>query len=289
MSRAPDVVCLVADGRADPVAQTSGRHRADRFGAIGSVTKTFTATLMQVMVDGGDLDPDSRVSEHLAVDVDAGITVRQLAEHTSGLRRLPPGARRWSRDPYAHVDDGRMASFVADLGRHTVAVPGSRAEYSNLGYAVLGAVLAEVAGTSWAEAVVTRVPQPLDLPDRVVLVDDVPADQRIDPLDRRGRPVDPWTMAAMAPAGGLWTTARALGAYTRAVVVDEIFGPPRWGWRRSDGMTWHNGAVRRAAAFAGVLHGTGRWAVAHGVGVEPDDIDAVAVRELMKEDGPWGL
>lgn len=251
MSQPSDVICLVGERDADPVVQTSGRHRDDHFVAIGSVTKTFTAMLLQVLVDAGALDPDSLVSDHVPVDVEAGVTLRHLAEHTSGLRRLPPGARRWRRDPYKHVDAAFLATTIADLGRHTVAAPGCGTDYSNLGYAVLGSVLAAATRSPWVEAVTTRVVRPLGLPDDVVLVGDVPAERRLDPVDRRGQPMDPWTMDGMAPAGGLWTTPRALAAYTRAVVVDEVLGAPRWGWQRTDAMTWHNGAARGGRCFRG--------------------------------------
>ena len=280
MSREPDAIALTGSAAESPRLQVSGRHAPDRFVEIGSVTKTFTALLLQVLVDDGAVDPADLVSTHLPVDRESGITVDQLAAHSSGLRRLPPGTRPWSRDPYARFDEAQLSEVIRDLGRWTEAEPGEATSYSNLGYAVLAAVLESVAGKSWIQALTDRVVAPLRLPDPVLLSTQVPEERRLHALGRWRRHRSTWTFDAMGPAGGLWTTPRSLGSYVRAVLIDEAFGPVRWAWHRSDGMLWHNGATRDAATFAGARPAEGRWAIAHGLGVDPDEIDALGVREI---------
>ncbi len=112
------------------------------------------------------------------------------------------GRPRWRRDPYARIDEAAFAHLVQALPDHVRSTPGAAEEYSNFGYAVLGAALAAAAGEPWFEAVRSRVVEPLDLPDAVLLAHDVPAPRRLVALDRLGRPRATWTLGPFAPAGG---------------------------------------------------------------------------------------
>ena len=62
---------------------------------IGSITKVFTALLLADMVERGEAEFDDPLSKHLPADVTApkrggkSITLEHLANHTSGLPRLP--------------------------------------------------------------------------------------------------------------------------------------------------------------------------------------------------------
>lgn len=282
MGRAPDVVLLGASGQDEPEIQVSGRHDADAFVEIGSVTKTFTAALLQALVDAGRVGLDDPVSDHLDLQSDPRISLRHLVEHTSGLPRLPPGVQVWRRDPYARVDEHSFAGIVHGLPRHVRAAPGEKVDYSNFGYGVLGAALAAAVGLPWIEAVRTLVVRPLDLGEDVVLAADVPPERRLDALDRRGRPRDTWTLGPLAPAGGLWTTPRALGVYTRKVLLEEVWGPQPLGWQHTDGVDWHNGATRDAAVFVGAARSRGRWTVCHGFHRPPVQIDGMGLRSLVK-------
>src|SRR4051794_41020187 len=76
---------------------------------IGSVTKTFTAVLLQDMVERGELGLDDPAATHLPRSVRmpgrGGITLRQLATHTSGLPYMPDNLDPTRADnPYADYD-----------------------------------------------------------------------------------------------------------------------------------------------------------------------------------------
>ena len=119
--------------------QISHGHDPDLFVQIGSLTKPLTATVLTALADDKALGLDDPLELFLPVPGGTGITLRRLAEHTSGLPRLPPGIS--GRDPYAAFDADTLDSAVRRLDTLVTAPAGTSEEYSNLGYALLGAAL----------------------------------------------------------------------------------------------------------------------------------------------------
>jgi CubicO group peptidase (beta-lactamase class C family) len=121
------------------------------------MTKIMTATAAMMLADRGALDLDVPVVEHvpeLRVLHGPGslITVRHLLSHCSGLANPPPV--RWVRPAGAPPPDSR--AFLARLLRRHRRLrfrPGETAARSNLGYLVLGELIASCAGQSFCEFV----------------------------------------------------------------------------------------------------------------------------------------
>lgn len=147
---------------ARPLAANSGFE-------IGSITKTFTGTVLADMVRRGEVKLDDPVGKYLPPGVRVPsyhgrpITLLDLATHMSGLPRLPtdylppdPG------NPYAEFGAKDLYAF---LGRYELASePGSKFEYSNLGMGLLGHALARAAGAGSFQALVAdRVLRPLGM------------------------------------------------------------------------------------------------------------------------------
>ncbi len=152
--RTPSVAyALVADGRVvhaggfanEAVTPTPGPDTAFR---IASCTKSFTAVAMLQLRDAGLLDLDAPVSEYLPLTTipDAAPTVAHLASMAAGLPTDDPWGDRQESLPLDVLD------ALAAAGFRLIDAPGARFEYSNLGYALLGRVLARVSGR--------RVPRP---------------------------------------------------------------------------------------------------------------------------------
>jgi D-alanyl-D-alanine carboxypeptidase len=132
---------------------------------IGSVTKTFVATVLLQLVDEGELTLDDPVERHLPGVVPDGeqITVRQLLQHTSGLHDYmsEPGysTNRWRGD--ARFDDYTPAELLEVAFATT-----ERAEiwdYSNTNYVVAGLLVEKLTGNPYGEEVTRRILRPLDL------------------------------------------------------------------------------------------------------------------------------
>ncbi len=191
------VVWAGASGRCPGIA---GQYR------IGSITKTFTAVLVMQARDAGMLSLDDPVRRHLGDVGYAEATIRQLLSHTSGMQAEPVGPW-WER-----TRGGDFACLAAaNDGTGRVARAGDFHHYSNLGYGLLGEVLARVTGRAWRQLVHEVLAVPLGLGQTSYLprphaqpgwsVDHFTGIRALEPLTNTG---------AMAPAGQLWSTVEDL-------------------------------------------------------------------------------
>ncbi|MGK5640312.1 serine hydrolase domain-containing protein [Streptomyces sp. URMC 126] len=277
----PTCVLSAADGDTPSVV---GRHDPDAFVEIGSFTKVLTGTLLTCLAADGVLGLDDPVGKWLPTTTPStGITLRHLADHTSGLPRLPPGLSSRA-DPYRSFTDEALRALLPRLGALATAPPGERETYSNLGYAVLGAALAAADGRPYAEALRARVLTPLGVADDVT--PRPPANRRrLVPAGLFGRPSKPWTTdGAILPAGGLWATPRATARVLTGLVLDRTLGEPAPSWQRAGELTWHNGATRKASVFAGAFP-DGRWVLVHRLGGPPEETDRMGLDLLRRMSG----
>jgi len=168
----PGVITLVErDGRQTVVAAGDaelGRRQArpdERFW-VGSVTKSFVATVVMQLVAEREVTLDDRVSELLPGRVLEGsrVRLRHLLTHTSGIpdyMDVDPWISAVGSNPRVVIPSPRLISSVARLPLEFS--PGSRASYSNTNYLVLGEILERVTGQSLASLLRERVFDPLDL------------------------------------------------------------------------------------------------------------------------------
>ncbi|MER6557562.1 serine hydrolase domain-containing protein [Streptomyces sp. NPDC001027] len=262
---------------AGPPSLSDG-HAVDRYVPIASLTKVVTGTALTRMAAAGVLALDDPVERWLPAAPATGITLLHLAEHTSGLPRLPPGPLP-DRDPYAAFDLPALHALLPRLDELAVNPPGSGEEYSNLGYAILGAALAAAAGTTYEELAEAYVLQPLDIAEITAR----PAPERcLQAPGLFGGARRPWTMdGAILPAGGLWATPRAVADLVVRLLVERRLGDPAPTWIRTGRLVWHNGATELASLFAGAVD-DGRWVVVHRLNAEPEETDQLGVSLLRQ-------
>jgi D-alanyl-D-alanine carboxypeptidase len=133
--------------------------------ALGSITKTFTAVVIMQLVEEGKLSLDDTIDTWFPDQLNADkITVRMLLSHTSGLANYISGEN--VMDP-KWVDEWAPIDLVAEANRlGPVDEPGSSvAHYANTNYILLGLIVEEITGKSWAQEVHSRIIEPLDLED----------------------------------------------------------------------------------------------------------------------------
>jgi CubicO group peptidase (beta-lactamase class C family) len=125
---------------------------------LGSITKQFTATLILQLVDEGKLTLDTTLAKALPYyrqDTGARVTIHQLLSHTSGIPSYtsqPGFFRDVSRDPY-EVKDFALKFCSGELEFE----PGSTFRYDNSGYFLLGAVIEQLTGKTYAEVLKERI------------------------------------------------------------------------------------------------------------------------------------
>ncbi|MEN8671973.1 serine hydrolase domain-containing protein [Nocardioides sp.] len=203
--------------------RTGVRTTGESVFQIGSITKTWTATILAQFVEEGRLSLDSTVSDLLpgvrlgADDLAEQVTVRHLLTHSSGL------------DGDVFTDTGRgddaVERYVAGL--HDVAVvhaPGQAYSYCNTGFVLLGRIIEVLDGTTWEESLRRRLVEPWDLPDVCTLPEEAIV-RRAAAGHRGGEVVEPWGMPRSLGAAGLvTTTAAALLAFGRRWLGEDV--PP---------------------------------------------------------------
>jgi D-alanyl-D-alanine carboxypeptidase len=161
---ASSAVVFVADGRRVQAAAAGRGARADQRFRVGSVTKTFTATIVLQLIDEGRLHLDDPVARYLPGLVPAarGITIRQLLDHRSGLANFTddgPWMVRAERSGTIRPRD--VLRFAAS--RDPVFRAGTRWSYSNTNYVALGLVIEKLTGHSFARELRQRILAPLRL------------------------------------------------------------------------------------------------------------------------------
>lgn len=132
---------------------------------MGSVTKTYVASIIMQLYQEGSLDLVDPLHYYLPPfdHIDSNITIAQLLNHTSGIydwmsnpNSIPSwfanGTKWWTPEEV-------LNSFV----NAPYFSPGQGFHYSNTGYLLLGMIIEEVTGNSYAYELQQRLLSPLDL------------------------------------------------------------------------------------------------------------------------------
>jgi CubicO group peptidase (beta-lactamase class C family) len=193
---------------------------ADTIFEIGSVTNVFTATLLAALVVDGTVTLDDPVQEYLPTDVTLPvrpITPADLATHTAGLPRLPHGfflrSLRHRRNPYAWLTIDDLYAGLADTRLR--GEPGGAPRYPNLGYGLLGQVLALSLGRTYEQLIAERICRPLALADTVIEVPQAARGRFAHGHNRRRQAVPHWDLHVRAGPGALRSSAADLLVFLR--------------------------------------------------------------------------
>ncbi|WP_188197629.1 serine hydrolase domain-containing protein [Nonomuraea sp. SYSU D8015] len=262
-------------GDATPTAATQYR--------LGSITKSMVAVVVMRLRDEGVLGLNDTLDTHLPGAPHGRLTVAQLLSHTAGLTAEPPTAW-WERTPGVPTGELFERLGPGEL-KHR---PGRRFHYSNVGFALLGELVAHLRGTSWLKAVQGEVLAPLGMNDTTA---------RPRRPHATGYAVHPWADVvlaepehdadAMGPAGQLWSTPHDLARWaaflcgdTGGVLCPDTLAEMREPAGVDDGDAWTGGfglglqlartGGRRLAGHTGSMPGflASVWAdPAEGVGV----------------------
>lgn len=239
----PGVSAVVV--RAGEVVYSGGRGTADLATGrpmddttvmyVGSLSKILTAVLVLGEVERGALAMTD------ALDREPAITVRDLLTHQSGL----PREGRFGYWFSGKFPDGPTLAAYVDRTRLEFR-PGSRTEYSNVGYAALGQFAAERAGQAFEALLRARVLEPLGMndsgargpapgvataytpPGRMIPASSRPFAGVGEAIDGRHERVY-HDAGAMSPAFGAYSTARDMGRLLLFLLGqggDEILSEP---------------------------------------------------------------
>jgi CubicO group peptidase (beta-lactamase class C family) len=134
---------------------------------LASVTKQFTAMAIMLLVHDGKLRYETRLTDILPDFPDYGreITIRQLLNHTSGLKDyedLMPKDYEEGRQELRQIQDGEVLELL-EREKTTNFAPGTKWAYSNSGYVLLGIIVGKVSGEPFAQFLNDRIFVPLHM------------------------------------------------------------------------------------------------------------------------------
>jgi CubicO group peptidase (beta-lactamase class C family) len=141
---------------------------------LASVTKQFTAMAIMLLVHDGKLRYESRLTDIFPDFPDYGreITIRQLLNHTSGLKDyedLMPKDYEVGRQELRQIQDAEVLELLK-REKTTNFPPGTKWAYSNSGYVLLGRVVGKVSGKPFGQFLHDRIFLPLHMTDSVAYV-----------------------------------------------------------------------------------------------------------------------
>jgi CubicO group peptidase (beta-lactamase class C family) len=197
--------------------------RTDTIFQIQSITKTFTASAVMLLVEEGKIGLDDKITKHLDNLPESWkeITVRHLLSHTSGIKDFinePTVDMRKDIQPEDVIESLRKLPLNFQ--------PGEKYAYSNTGYHLLAMIIRKVTGQYWGEFLKERILDPLEMNNtRVISLASIITNRAAGYLWengelRNGRFIAP-TILAYA-GGGLRSTVLDLAKWDAALYTEKI-------------------------------------------------------------------
>jgi D-alanyl-D-alanine-carboxypeptidase/D-alanyl-D-alanine-endopeptidase len=193
---------------------------ADTMFRIGSISKVFCGEVLASMALDGKVRFADRLQDRLGYDVTlpekAGRPIRliDLVTQASGLPREVPRADGPPNDPFAtNTREAQIANLKTDP---LLFPPGTAALYSNYGFDLLGAALANAGGKSYADLLKERVLDPAGMKDTVFNLRPGDETRVMQGHDFDGSPMPAaHTPASIECAGGLHSTANDMARWMK--------------------------------------------------------------------------
>lgn len=245
---------------------------------IGSITKTFTTTILVEMIRENLISLDDPISKYLPDgvanwDPSLSISVQELATHMSGLPRLPGNLFETTTDmtnPYSNYNPENLYTF---LKQYTPAAKAERkSEYSNLGVGMLGHILELISESTYEELVAKYISQPLKMSNSKIILSDSELENLVIGHDEKGNATSLWDLPSpLSGAGAIRSTTSDMVKFLEAHMVNELWKTAHdplapmmpgistglaWVVMPMDQKTivWHNGGTGGFTSFCGIDH-----------------------------------
>ncbi len=187
---------------------------------IGSITKVFTSTILAEAVVAKGLRLNEPINKHLpfALKDETQITFSQLANHTSGLPRMPSNFQLSAflnpGNPYKNYTEDKLKEYlVGDLKLESE--PGQKNSYSNLGAGLLGYTLSQYYSQDYESLLKQFVFTPFGMKHSTTVREKLSA-PLVSGLSESGKQVSNWDLSALVGAGGILSTAEDMSAFALA-------------------------------------------------------------------------
>lgn len=278
-------------------SQTDATITEETIFEIGSLTKVFTSLLLADMAESGEVDLNDPIGKYLPPDLitpsfdGTHITLVDLATHTSGLPFRSATSLESRSDLYDY-----LTTYELDVK------PGAHYQYSNLGFGLLGNILALRSGKSFEELLKERVLDPLGMSSTTISLSGPQQDRMATGHNAVRDPIGLTNVRLHAGAGALRSTASDMLRFAEAWLglVDHSLEPamnrmlwisrpmPRedrdthLGWIGIENKTlFHIGQTRGFASALAVRPDIQRAVIV--LSNSPHRVDTIALHGVMPE------
>ena len=161
--------------------------QSDSIFHTSSVSKLFVVMALMQLVEQGKIDLDTPITKYLPYfklkDINyKKITIKHLLNHSSGL----PDVDNKTVYASSEIDDLALERYVKSLSeRNLLFIPGIRFGYSDIGYNVLGDVIAKVSGMTFEAYMKKNVLLPLEMKKSTFLKNEIPENELVLPHVRK--------------------------------------------------------------------------------------------------------
>ena len=190
---------------------------------IGSLTKQFTAACILQLVEEGKLSLEDKLSKFLPKFPKAdSVTIHMLLNHTSGIANYT-AQLSFMNVATQHLGQDSMISFIA--GKSYTASPGSKFNYTNSGYFLLGYIIEKVSGLSYGNYLEKNIFSKLGMTNSLLNKPDSVLSMRAKGYDVKGRKTANADYIAMDwpfSAGGIISTVDDMYKWDRALYTGTV-------------------------------------------------------------------
>ncbi|MCF3110430.1 beta-lactamase family protein [Niabella sp. CC-SYL272] len=192
---------------------------------IGSITKTFTATLVLKAAEERLLDTGNTIARYFpGIKNSERITIAQLLRHRSGIHNFTnnPYYRSWSTQ--RHTGTQLLDTIIAGGSDFE---PGSKIEYSNSNYILLTLILEKVYRQSYAKILDKKILEPLQLKHTRFggAIEDVRNECRSYTFKNGWQPEPETDLSIPLGAGAIKSTPADLGRFVHALFTGRVIAP----------------------------------------------------------------
>ncbi|NTS40643.1 beta-lactamase family protein [Flavisolibacter sp. BT320] len=276
----------------------------------GSITKTFTAYLLQTVLQEKGISDAASILPYLPDSVQGNkalepVTFLSLLNHTSGLPRLPANFPLASTAPYDNYTAADLFAFL----KQCKPAPDGKSNYSNLGAGLAGWLAQKIAGKAYKTLLHEYIFGPFAMTNAATATGRKAQ-------GHFGTTQPPfWNMDVLFPAGGLQCSASDMLHYlarmsqpgkekkVQAAIVEKLLQPTAtvspvmyigrawFGLTQKDKPTiyWHNGGTFGFSTFAGFYKGSSRAVIVvvnqFNKNTASDGLGMAILQQLLKQNG----
>ena len=186
---------------------------------IGSMTKTYTATLLMKQVNKGNMDLDDPIHKHFQPLDNINnpdfneVTFKQILTHTSGLEPSPStiilpylkGRILDKGNPYKFIEWKHYRKYLQK--QELAHAPGEKWMYNNAAFGVLGKLVAQKENTTWDQLLQKQIFDELEMEHSYPTGDNVPDAYFVQGHNQKGKPAPYWDLGFMNSAGSIKSCA----------------------------------------------------------------------------------